>query len=257
MADAWPIPRRRKAFANGWSASSPQTGLNACRLRAPCRRRPLDPVAAAVLRTMTACRGPRRSPPSRRAAASRSTGCSACRSASRSAPRSSQAALTIETQAHAPFDERFLRWQGETAGRKLRTVPMSFPDFMKTDEVMQFEYAAALGPEATPRLGRAPPPGRGGDPRRRRARGLRQLPGAATPSRAARCNGRVSASRPGGPAQRDDPSGRRTLSVLPPVPLRSARRPIRRPSPSSARAAPRSISDRPIWCSTPASISAC
>ena len=56
-----------------------------------------------------------------------------------------QAALTIETQAHTPFDERFLRWHAETGGRKLRTVPMSFPDFTKIDEVMQFEYAAALG----------------------------------------------------------------------------------------------------------------
>lgn len=56
-----------------------------------------------------------------------------------------EAVLTIETQAHAPFDERFLRWHAEAAGRKLRTVPMSFPDFMKTDEVMHFEYAAALG----------------------------------------------------------------------------------------------------------------
>jgi transcriptional regulator with XRE-family HTH domain len=58
-----------------------------------------------------------------------------------------EAALTIETQAHAPFDERFLRWHAETGGRKLRTVPMSFPDFTKTDEVMRFEYAAALGPD--------------------------------------------------------------------------------------------------------------
>jgi len=56
-----------------------------------------------------------------------------------------EAVLTIETQAHAPFDERFLRWHAETGGRKLRTVPMSFPDFTKIDEVMQFEYAAALG----------------------------------------------------------------------------------------------------------------
>jgi transcriptional regulator with XRE-family HTH domain len=64
-----------------------------------------------------------------------------------------QTALTIETQAHAPFDERFLRWQGETAGRKLRTVPMSFPDFMKTDEVMAFEYRGALQPETAPLLG--------------------------------------------------------------------------------------------------------
>jgi transcriptional regulator with XRE-family HTH domain len=63
-----------------------------------------------------------------------------------------QSTLTIETQAHAPFDERFLRWQGEVAGAKLRTVPVSFPDFTKTDEVMEFEYRAALGAEAMPAL---------------------------------------------------------------------------------------------------------
>lgn len=63
-----------------------------------------------------------------------------------------EAVLTIETQAHAPFNERFLRWNAEAAGRKLRTVPMSFPDFLKTDDVMQFEYAAALGPEPNPAL---------------------------------------------------------------------------------------------------------
>ncbi len=63
-----------------------------------------------------------------------------------------EAVLTIETQAHAPFNERFLRWHAEAAGRKLRTVPMSFPDFLKTDEVMQFEYAAALGPDSSPAL---------------------------------------------------------------------------------------------------------
>lgn len=63
-----------------------------------------------------------------------------------------EAVLTIETQAHAPFNERFLRWHAEAAGRKLRTVPMSFPDFLKTDEVMQFEYAVALGPDSNPAL---------------------------------------------------------------------------------------------------------
>jgi transcriptional regulator with XRE-family HTH domain len=60
--------------------------------------------------------------------------------------------LTIETQAHAPFDERFLRWHAETGGRKLRTVPMTFPDFTKIDEVMHFEYAAALGADPTSAL---------------------------------------------------------------------------------------------------------
>jgi len=61
-----------------------------------------------------------------------------------------EAALTIETQAHAPFDERFLRWQAEAGGRKLRTVPVSFPDFLKTDAVMRFEYRAALGADPDP-----------------------------------------------------------------------------------------------------------
>lgn len=63
-----------------------------------------------------------------------------------------EAVLTIETQAHVPFDERFLRWHAEAAGRKLRTVPMTFPDFMKTDEVMHFEYAVALGLDPAPAL---------------------------------------------------------------------------------------------------------
>jgi transcriptional regulator with XRE-family HTH domain len=63
-----------------------------------------------------------------------------------------EAALTIETQAHAPFDERFLRWQAETGGRKLRTVPVSFPDFLKVDAVMRFEYQAALGADPEPPL---------------------------------------------------------------------------------------------------------
>src|SRR4051794_39469313 len=61
-----------------------------------------------------------------------------------------ETALTIETQAHTPIDHRFLRWLADADGRKLRTVPMSFPDFMKTDAVMRFEYAVAL--EADPCL---------------------------------------------------------------------------------------------------------
>ena len=63
-----------------------------------------------------------------------------------------EAVLTIETQAHVPFDERFLRWHAEAGGRKLRTVPVSFPDFTKTDEVVQFEYAAAMVPDQLPNL---------------------------------------------------------------------------------------------------------
>ncbi len=54
-----------------------------------------------------------------------------------------QSLLTIEPQAHAPFDDRFLRWHSEAQGRKLRTVPVSFPDFMKSDAVLRFEYRLA------------------------------------------------------------------------------------------------------------------
>jgi transcriptional regulator with XRE-family HTH domain len=63
-----------------------------------------------------------------------------------------ETALTIETQAHAPFDHRFLRWLAEADGRKLRTVPVSFPDFMKIDAVMAFEYAVALEADPQPDL---------------------------------------------------------------------------------------------------------
>lgn len=57
-----------------------------------------------------------------------------------------QALLTFEPQAHAPFDERTLAWLAEAGGRPVRTVPVTFPDFLKTEETMAFEYEAALGP---------------------------------------------------------------------------------------------------------------
>lgn len=55
-----------------------------------------------------------------------------------------EAMLQFEPQAHAPIDDRFLRWQAEAAGRKVRTVPMTFPDFTKLDSVVRHEYEAAL-----------------------------------------------------------------------------------------------------------------
>ena len=57
-----------------------------------------------------------------------------------------EAPLEFEAQAHAPIDRRFMRWLDEAAGRRLRTVPMSFPDFLKSDAVAAWEYAPA--PEA-------------------------------------------------------------------------------------------------------------
>jgi transcriptional regulator with XRE-family HTH domain len=52
-----------------------------------------------------------------------------------------EAMLQIEGHAHSPVDERLFRWYEEAAGYKIRTVPRSFPDPLKTEEVIRFEYA--------------------------------------------------------------------------------------------------------------------
>jgi transcriptional regulator with XRE-family HTH domain len=51
--------------------------------------------------------------------------------------------VKIEGQAGSPMDDRFLRWyaEAENAGYRIRTVPRSFPDFLKRDEVIRYEYA--------------------------------------------------------------------------------------------------------------------
>ncbi len=50
-------------------------------------------------------------------------------------------ALEIETGAGSPTDERLARWHSEAMGYKIRYVPSSLPDLLKTEEVIQFEYA--------------------------------------------------------------------------------------------------------------------
>jgi transcriptional regulator with XRE-family HTH domain len=56
--------------------------------------------------------------------------------------------LRIERDAPSPLDERLLRWLTEAAGYRIRHVPTTFPDLLKTDAVIEDEYAhyAALGP---------------------------------------------------------------------------------------------------------------
>lgn len=51
--------------------------------------------------------------------------------------------VSVEGGAHSPIDDRFLRWyaEAETAGYRIRSVPRSFPDFLKSAEVMRYEYA--------------------------------------------------------------------------------------------------------------------
>lgn len=51
--------------------------------------------------------------------------------------------VRIEGGAHSPIDDRFLRWyaEAETGGYRIRSVPRSFPDFLKSPEVLRYEYA--------------------------------------------------------------------------------------------------------------------
>lgn len=54
-----------------------------------------------------------------------------------------EAMLQIEAHTRAPIDERFVGWLREAEGYRIRTVPESFPDFMKTEATLRFEYQGA------------------------------------------------------------------------------------------------------------------
>jgi transcriptional regulator with XRE-family HTH domain len=56
--------------------------------------------------------------------------------------------LQIERDAPSPLDERLLRWHTEAAGYRIRHIPTTFPDLLKTDAVIEDEYGhyEALGP---------------------------------------------------------------------------------------------------------------
>jgi transcriptional regulator with XRE-family HTH domain len=53
-----------------------------------------------------------------------------------------QEALQVERDAPSPVDDRLMRWHAEAAGYKIRHVPSTFPDLLKTEEVIRFQYAA-------------------------------------------------------------------------------------------------------------------
>jgi transcriptional regulator with XRE-family HTH domain len=56
--------------------------------------------------------------------------------------------LQIERDAPSPLDERLLRWHTEAAGYRIRHIPTTFPDLLKTEAVIEDEYGhyVALGP---------------------------------------------------------------------------------------------------------------
>ena len=48
--------------------------------------------------------------------------------------------LELEPGGGMPSDERLLQWHGEAAGYKIRYVPSSLPDLLKTAAVIDYEY---------------------------------------------------------------------------------------------------------------------
>lgn len=61
--------------------------------------------------------------------------------------------LQVESDAFSHLDERLLRWHREAAGYKIRHVPASFPDVLKTDDVIRFEYGLSAVPTPERRIG--------------------------------------------------------------------------------------------------------
>lgn len=49
-------------------------------------------------------------------------------------------ALEIEPNAARPLDERLARWHAEAIGYKIRYVPTSLPDLLKSEDVIRYEY---------------------------------------------------------------------------------------------------------------------
>ena len=52
--------------------------------------------------------------------------------------------LEFERDARSPIDERLARWHEEAAGYKIRYVPATLPDLLKTERVIEYEYAESV-----------------------------------------------------------------------------------------------------------------
>ncbi len=56
-----------------------------------------------------------------------------------------EAAMRITEAARSSADAQLLDWHREASGYKIRHVPATLPDMLKTEAVMRWEYAAFLG----------------------------------------------------------------------------------------------------------------
>ena len=60
--------------------------------------------------------------------------------------------VQIETGVKSSADERILSWSKEAAGYKIRYVPMSLPDILKTNDVFEYEFDVNTSTTAAARL---------------------------------------------------------------------------------------------------------
>ena len=58
----------------------------------------------------------------------------------------------IAPGGHSPADERLTRWHAEAAGYKVRYVPSTLPDLLKTEELIRYEYRDYRGPVPESRI---------------------------------------------------------------------------------------------------------
>lgn len=55
------------------------------------------------------------------------------------------ASLQVSEANRAPFDEQIFDWHREATGYKIRHVPATLPDILKTEALLRWEYAPHLG----------------------------------------------------------------------------------------------------------------
>ena len=68
------------------------------------------------------------------------------------APAIIEQPMTIESGGQSPADERLTRWHAEAAGYKLRYVPSTLPDLLKTEELIRYEYRDYVAPVPESRI---------------------------------------------------------------------------------------------------------
>ena len=63
------------------------------------------------------------------------------------------AAVSVTQAARASWDDELLDWHREAAGYKIRHVPATLPDMLKTEDTLRWEYDRALGKTAEQAIG--------------------------------------------------------------------------------------------------------